>query len=67
MAVITRWCLSLVLLLSIVVHAQENTPAPPEPLALDANWWSYFEPAERLSEPELKARVAKARARLEQL
>jgi small-conductance mechanosensitive channel len=67
MAVIVRWFLYFALTWYSVVQAQEDTPAAPDPQALEASWWAYFEPAEPLSKSDLKARIEKNRDSLEQL
>ena len=37
-------------------HAVPETPAP-DPANLAADWWSYFEPEEKLSDEELRTRI----------
>ncbi len=64
---ILRWFCCLALVASSLVAALEDAPAAPDPQALDASWWSYFEPAEPLSKSDLKARIEKNRDSLEQL
>lgn len=61
-----RWCLSALLLFSIALQAEDNIPASPDPLALETNWWSYFQPSEAIDNNALIARIEKTRARLEQ-
>lgn len=64
---IARWFFCVTLAASSLVVAQADVPAAPDPLALGASWWAYFEPVEPLSKSNLKARIAKNRDSLEQL
>lgn len=64
---IARWFFCVTLAASSLVVAQADVPAAPDPLALGAGWWAYFEPVEPLSKSNLKARIAKNRDSLEQL
>ena len=42
MAVIIQLLLCVALVFTSIVQAQENTPAPPDPVALEANWWLFI-------------------------
>lgn len=64
---IARWFFCVTLAASSLVVAQADVPAAPDPLALGASWWAYFEPVEPLSKSNLKARIEKNRDSLEQL
>ncbi len=66
MAVIIKlfFCVALVFLSA--VQAQEKPPALPDPVALEASWWSYFEPTEEIEQQELDSRIEKVSKHLQQ-
>ncbi len=66
MVMMMKWCLYALLLFSVALQAEDNMPAAPDPLALETNWWTYFEPAEAINKDALLARVEKTRTRLDQ-
>lgn len=65
MAVILRRVFCFALMLSSLVDAQEEVPAAPDPRALEASWWTYFEPTPSLRKSALKARIERNRDSLE--
>ena len=68
MVVIFQWWLCAVLLFSSAIQAQDaNLPASPDPVALEANWWAYFEPGETVDKTGQDARIEKSRALFEQM
>ncbi len=66
MAMILRWSVCLFLLWNGAVQAEENTSKLPDPVVLEINWWSYFEPTEAIDNTELLSRIEKTRDRLAQ-
>ncbi len=65
MAVMIRLLLYVVLVFSSFAEAQEKLTTTPDPLALEANWWSYFETTEPINKQEMDDRIEKSRERLE--
>ena len=51
-------------LATAVAFAESSEPVAPNPVELSADWWSYFEPAEKLSNDELSKRVAETKRRI---
>jgi len=66
MVVILRWCVCLFLVWNGAVQAEENASKLPDPVALEVNWWGYFEPTEEIDNAELLSRIEKTRDRLAQ-
>jgi len=67
MVVMIRWWLCAALFFVTAAQAQDNPQASPDPLALEANWWTYFEPGESVNKVELEVRIDNSRTRFEQL
>jgi len=64
MAVKIKLCLFTILLFSSAALAENKLPPVPDPMALDADWWSYFKPDEKIDSADLDARIEKTNARL---
>ncbi len=54
-------------LISVVSFAEPAGPGTPSPAALSSDWWSHFEPAEKLNAEELDKRVTETKQRLNTL
>ena len=65
MAMMIRWWLCAALLFSPSIEAQDSLPAIPDPIALESNWWGYFEPTETINKTQLDVRIENSRARIE--
>jgi len=66
MAVIFQWILCLALLISSVLQAEDKLPAPPDPQGLEASWWLYYQPDEKVEKADLDARIKKTYSRLKE-
>ena len=67
MVVVLQRCLLAIFLFSPYVFAEETLPVVPDPLALDASWWSYFKPDEKIDKTDLDTRIEKTLSRLKQV
>jgi small-conductance mechanosensitive channel len=64
MAMKIRWFLFTAVLFSIYVHAEDKMLPAPDPLALEASWWSYYSADEKIDKVELLARIDRTHKRL---
>ena len=70
MAINLRWFLYFFILFSSCIYAQEKAPLMPDPLSLEANWWTYFESTEStesIEKSELDSRIEKVDVHLKTL
>ncbi|MDX1810756.1 MAG: hypothetical protein R3240_02320, partial [Gammaproteobacteria bacterium] len=67
MALISRVLFAVLLLIGATARAETTTIATIDPLALEANWWNYFELTAENEPAELETRVNTLYTRLQEL
>lgn len=67
MALKFRCLFFFLILFSSHAFAQDKASLLPEPMSLEANWWSFFEPVNSLEKLELDSRIEKVHVHIETL